>query len=351
MTNIFSKYTDLNRPGSFSGLSGFKKNNKKFTKLRIKKELFEQNTYTQHVLPIRNFKRNKVIVGGIDDTWQADLVDVQKLKYQNKHNNYILTVIDVFSKFAWTVPIKFKKANDTYEAFKKIIKSSNRIPKKLHIDGGNEFKGKCKAYLEELNIDLYVVESKMKASVVERFNRTLKEKMWRMFTFNKNKKYYDSLPLLIDSYNRSYHRSIKNKPIEISKNNEDKTFFNLYGFKKEQGGPNELVHFKFKVDDYVRVVISKNLFEKGYTSNWSDDLFMIHQKIPRIPPVYKIKTLNNDILTKSFYEQEIQLVRETEFPIDAFEVLQSDKENILVKKLNAEQAAPYWVNKNKFLNE
>lgn len=351
MSSLLNKYTDPSIPGSFSGLSGFEKNNKKFTNDQIKKELLDQKTYTQHVLPFRNFKRNKVIVGGIDDTWQADLVDVQKLKYQNKHYNYVLTVIDVFSKYAWALPIKFKKANDTYEAFKTIIENSKRIPKKLHIDGGNEFKGRCKTYLEELKIELYIVESKMKASVVERFNRTLKEKMWRMFTFNNNKKYFDALPLLLDSYNKSYHRSIKNKPYKISKKNEDITFYNLYGFKKEQGGPNELIQFKFSLGDYVRVVITKNLFEKGYTSNWSDDLFIIDEKIPRIPPVYKLRTLNNEILTRSFYEQEIQLVKENEFPIDTFEVLESDKEKILVKKLNEEQAEPYWVNKKQFLNE
>ncbi len=112
-----------------------------------------------------------------------------------------------------------------------------------------------------------------------------------------------------------------------------------------------LINFKFSLRDYVRVVITEKLFEKGYSSNWSDDIFIIDEKIPRIPPVYKLKTFNNKILTRSFYEQEIQVVKENEFPINTFEDLESEKEKILVKKLNEEKAEPYWVNKKQFLNE
>lgn len=81
---------------------------------------------------------------------------------------------------------------------------------------------------------------------------------------------------------------------------------------------------------------------------WS---IIIDEKIPRIPHVYKLKTFNNKILTRSFYEQEIQWVKENEFPINTFEVLEFYKEKILIKKLNEEKAEPYWVNKKQFLNE
>ena len=120
MSKILSDYINPEIPGAFSGLSGFKKNNN-FSDKKIENELFKTRVFTQHVIPRRTFKRRRVIVPEIDDTWQADLVDVQKLKYQNKHFNYILTVIDCFSKYAWAIPIKSKSANDTYEAIKKII--------------------------------------------------------------------------------------------------------------------------------------------------------------------------------------------------------------------------------------
>lgn len=348
MTEILKAYTNPSNPGSFAGLSGFLKNNNKFSKKNVEKDLLKLNVYTQHTLPKRKFKRTKIMVPGIDDTWQADLVDVQKIKYHNKHYKYILTVIDCFSKQAWAEPIKFKKASDTYIAFKKIIENSNRVPLNLHIDGGNEFKGECKKYLESKNINLYITESKMKASIVERFNRTLKEKMWRLFTLNKNKKYVEFLPLLIQNYNNSYHRSIKNKPSEINKKNELETFKNLYGFDREKGSQS-FIKFKFKAGDYVRCVLSKNLFSKGYTINWTDELFIISIRHPSSPPTYKIKSLEGELLTKTFYEEELQRVLIDEFPYDTFQVLKEENNKIYIDKLNSENSEPFWINKKEFL--
>ena len=105
------------------------------------------------------------MVPAIDHTWQADLIDVQKINYQNSHNNYILTVIYCFSKYAWAIPIKTKHATNVQLAFKKIIEGSKRKTLKLHVDGGNEFKGICKKYLEELNIQLYITESEKKRKI------------------------------------------------------------------------------------------------------------------------------------------------------------------------------------------
>jgi hypothetical protein len=163
-----------------------------------------------------------------------------------------------------------------------------RIPKKLHIDGGTEFLGNCKKYLESLKIKTYITNSKLKASIIERFNRTIKAKMWRMFSLNNNKKYIHKIDDLLENYNNSYHRIIKNKPINITQSNENLTFKILYGFSKEEGGTNEIIKFKYKIGDFVKVVKDKNIFEKSYTSNWTDEIFVITQNIPRVPPV-KIK--------------------------------------------------------------
>jgi hypothetical protein len=349
--SILNKYTNPNEPGSFAGLSGFVQNNKNIKQKNAKYILLKEEAFTQHVLPRKNFKRNKVIVGGLDHLWQADLIDVQKLKYQNKHYNYILTVIDVFSKYGWAIPIKFKRAEDTYNAFKFIIESSGRKPRKLHIDAGREFYGKCKNYLESLGIKVYIVESELKASVVERFNRTLKEKIWRLFTLTNKKVYHCYIPQLLNNYNNSYHRSIKNKPSNITHANESKTFEILNGFKRERGGPDDYIEFKYNKGDYVRVVLKKKTFDKAYTKNWTDEIYIISEKIPRNPPVYKIKSLYNEEITKSFYQQQLQLVSPELFPIDSFEVLDHSGENILVLKLNDEDAKPSWVNESEFLSQ
>jgi len=347
MSSVLDAYTKAKNPGAFSGLAGFEKNNKNIK--NSKQTLLKKDFYTNQILPRKNFKRLKVIVAGIDNTWQADLIDVKKIKYENKHFSYILTVIDVFSKFGWAVAIKNKQANECFKAFKHIIESSNRKPKKLHIDGGKEFKGECQKYLHSLGIKTYIVESKLKASIVERFNRTIKNKMWRMFQFKNNKKYIDELDDLLANYNNSYHRSIKNKPININKCNENKTFEILYGFAKEEGGLNEYARTIYKKGDYVRKVLDKAIFEKSYTSNWSNDLFLISEIIPGNPTVYKIKTLYNENLSKSFYENQLLKV----YPnVDTFQVLDSKNNKILVQQLNNEQEAPpKWANKKDFLRQ
>ena len=350
MSKILSDYINPEIPGAFSGLSGFKKNNN-FSDKKIENELFKTRVFTQHVIPRRTFKRRRVIVPEIDDTWQADLVDVQKLKYQNKHFNYILTVIDCFSKYAWAIPIKSKSANDTFDAIKKIIEESNRTPKKLHVDEGNEFSGKFKSYLESKNVIMYATESELKASIVERFNRTIKEKMWRMFTANKNKKYVDLLPQLMKNYNNSYHRSIKNKPSLINKKNERETFRILYGHYIDEP-PNQFIIFKYKKGDYVRTVIPKGLFDKGYTIKWSDEIFIIDKQLSFQPPTYKIKALDGEEISKSFYEEQLKKVINEEFPLDTYKVIDTKNNKILVQKLNTSNTEPpFWIEKTKFLNE
>lgn len=103
----------------------------------VKEWLHRQNVYTLHK-PIRhNFPTRRVIVSSVDDQWQADLVDMQKYKTQNENINYILTVMDIFSKYAWAIPIKKKTGNDIAEAFQNIFKE--RIPRKIHTDKGLEF--------------------------------------------------------------------------------------------------------------------------------------------------------------------------------------------------------------------
>ncbi len=256
-----------------------------------------------------------------------------------------MTVIDCFSKFAWVEPIKTKHAINTKEAFQKIIEKSGRIPLKLHIDGGNEFRGKCKEYLESLNIQMYITDSEKKAAIVERFNKTIKEKMWRMFTLNENKKYVNNLDDLVENYNNSFHRSIKNKPKNINKTNENDTFKILYD-------KSIIIEFKFQKGDYVRVVIDKDMkFKKGYTSNWSDEIFIIAQRKPGDPVKYKIKALDGTLMTKSFYEPQLQKVNYDEFPIDSFMVLDEKNDKLKIEKLNSKQEQIIWVDKNRFLDE
>ena len=262
INKIIEKYTNPSLPGSFSGLSGFLKNNREFKNNQlVKKAIRSLPAYTLHK-PIRHrFPRRKTIVEGIDDQWQVDLVDLTKESGSNFNYKYILTCIDVFSKYAWAIPILNKSAKTTKEAFEKIF-ADGRSPKYIFSDDGKEFKGECKQLLDAKSIILVITTSKMKAAVVERFNRTLKETIYRYFTYMKGQvkksnlaanRYMDQLPNFIKAYNNEYHRSIKMSPAQVNKSNEKEVFKNLYGYAYNEA-PDDYVKVAFKPETYVCTV-------------------------------------------------------------------------------------------------
>ena len=353
---IIDTYTNPLLPGSFSGLSGFIKNNKQYRNSRFAKSTLQSiPAYTLHKSIKYSFKRTKTLVQGIDDEWQVDLVDVSNISGSNSKFKFILTCIDVFSKFAWAIPILNKSAASSTEAFKLILKSG-RLPNDIYSDDGNEFKGECKKFLEAKGIQIYVSTTKVKAAVVERFNRTLKDKMYRYFTFKKdvekttnlyNKRYLEVLPKLIQAYNNTYHRSIKMTPNQVNEKNKDDVFFNLYGYKSNEGDES-LVKIRFKPGMYVRLVKSKNIFEKGYTASWSKNIFIIDKVYAQIPILYQVKNMDTGLIEGTYYAEELQNVQ---LPFDTFEVLEESDKTLKVKKLNSEESNTEIVDKNNFLKE
>ena len=159
----------------------------------------------------KKFPRRKVYVSGVDKIWAADLVDVKTFSKFNGGIKYLLAVIDIFSKYGWMVPLKDKTGRSVAAALKRIFKE--RKPTKMWVDKGKEFYNKDVQAL----IELYSTENEEKSSVVERWNRTMKEKMWKYFSANSTRKYIDVLDQMVDDYNHSKHSSIKMTPVEASK--------------------------------------------------------------------------------------------------------------------------------------
>jgi hypothetical protein len=200
-------------------------------------------------------------VAGIDDQWEIDLIDVRNIKGYNNGISYILCCIDVFSKFAWAKAIKSKDANECKRVFQEILLESKRKPNYLYMDSGNEFKGEFKSFCKSKNILIIPTNSKLKATIVERFNRTLKEKMWRMFTHHasikslKPKNFTLYLDELIYSYNHSIHRSIKRSPASVNKRNGSSIRNILYQ------DDDKILYFNFKIGEYVRISEDKKIFD------------------------------------------------------------------------------------------
>ena len=213
-------YFDTKSPVAFtSPLALYREARKRYPSLtfrQVKTSLQSKDTYTLHK-PVRyNFLRNRVIVTGIDDQWQADLVDISSLARFNKGYKFLLTCIDAFSKFAWVVPLKNKSGETLVNGFQSIL-DLGRSPEKLDwqrnwISQSRNFP----SFLKERNIHFFTTNSELKASVVERFNRTLKTRMWKYFTAKNTRVYIDILQDIVHAYNNSYHRSIGQAPASVS---------------------------------------------------------------------------------------------------------------------------------------
>ena len=293
-------YFDPKRVGSYGGVNALRRVTRAPVKA-VKQWLSEQDAYTLHK-PVRiRFKRRRVIVGGRNHQWQADLVDLSKLKKDNDGYVFLLTVIDVFSKRAWCVPLKNKSASSLVTALKGLL--VNIAPTTLQTDKGLEFLNiSVRRLLKEHGVHHFSTHNEeTKASIVERFNRTLKTRMWRYFTKYQTVRYIDALQDFVQSYNDTYHRSIGMAPSQVNAANQEEVWQRLYGHDGK-GVP------KFKVDDRVRISKAKRRFEKGYMANWSEELFTIREVHASDPPVYRLVDDLGEVLDGTFYEPELQKV-------------------------------------------
>jgi transposase InsO family protein len=283
---------------------------------RVQKFLHDQHAYSLHKQIKRNFKRNKTYVGGIDRQWQADLADMASISQFNDGVRFLLTVIDVFSKFAWVIPVKSKTSQSLVEAFQKLFnQSAPRRPRRLQTDKGTEFLNKhVKRLLEEQNIEHFTGNSDKKAAVVERFNRTIKHRIWRYFTAKRTYKYLDILQKMVDSYNHSVHRSIGMAPADVKPEHEAKIWVKLYG----DGGRTSGEKQKIKHNQMVRVSRVKGQFEKGYLPNWSEEHFNVEESNQRPYPrkVYKLRDYSGEPVEGSWYREELQPISENKYYID-----------------------------------
>ena len=216
--------------------------------------------------------------------WQADLVDLAKLASYNKGFKYLLTCIDVLSRYALVVPLKDKTGKTLKEAFQVIFKTG-RQPIRLQTDRGTEFTNRVfQKFLKENDVHFFTTyNEETKVSIVERFNRTLKTKMWKYFTHRETLTYVDVLSEMVASYQTTVS-------------------MRLYGRK----GPKQSC--KFSPGDRMRLSKAKRTFKKGYLPNWTEELFTIVRCVETRPPVYLVKDDHGEILEGTFYAEELQKV-------------------------------------------
>ena len=300
-------YTDPKAPGSFGGLDkayrAWKKIYPSLTRKQVDEWAQSELSYTLHRPSQKKIRRRKVLSHTIDYLWEADLVDMTKLSRQNKGYKFLLVVIDTFSKFAFVEPLKNKSGAEILRAFSTILRESKRKPQKLRTDQGTEFtNAPFQNYLRKQEIGFYTANSSVKPSIVERYNKTLKGRMYRHFTALNTLRYVDVLQDLVNSYNATFHRSIGMAPNRVSLLNVGLVRRRLQ--KRSQ----KKVKQKYKLGDYVRLSLAKRLFKKGYMNNFTEEIFVVSECLLRDPPVYKVKDLLDRPIEGTFYTEELQKV-------------------------------------------
>jgi len=284
--------------------------------------------YTLHKPRRRRFPTLPVIVGGLDDQWVADLVEVQSLAKYNRGIRYLLTVLDVLSKYAWVQPLKAKTGLALVKAFDKILKQGRR-PNRLQTDRGKEFYNRTfQRWLKEQGIQHFSTEGDAKTSVVERFNRTLKERLYRYFTAANPLRFDHVLPDLVQGYNATRHRSIGMAPQDVTWTNEEAVWKRLYDQRLKRKRPQP----KFKVGDRVRLNKIYRTFEKGYLPGWTEEVFVVHRVVPGPVPSYKIGEWDDTPVQGTFYDADLQKVHVSDQALFRIEkVLKRQKDRWLVK--------------------
>ena len=303
-------------------------------------EILSQELHKQKRI---NFERRRVISNHIDHIWGIDLITMIKYSKQNNNYKYILTVIDFFSKHSWCYPLKNKNSNEIISCFKDIFKKSKRKPKMIQSDEGSEFINKqVQKFFNDNYIKWYHTYNRdIKCSICERFNRTILNKIYKNFTLNNNTIWIKDLNKLVEEYNNSYHRTIKMKPIDGSKKSNENIVRKNYNFEIIDKKP------KFKIGDKVRISLLKNTFEKGYTSNWSEQIYIIYDIKSSNVHYYYLKDLNGNKIDGMFYEQELLKTNMKENDLYIIEkIIKKVGNKYLVKWRGYESSFNSYVNKN-----
>ena len=249
--------------------------------------------------PKKYYATNKTDVYHIDDIWSLDILDLKDYGPENNRGyRYVLVVIDNFSKFGWTIPLKNKNAQTIKDSFKNIMLSSKRKPNLIETDRGKEFYNNIfQDFLIKNIIKLYSRNSSYGAVFAERFNRTIRDLLKKVVFERGDANWIDVLPTITKLYNNRVHSSTKLSPKDASlKKNEGFVYKNLLDKRKK-------VIPKFQINDLVRVADLKKTFSKGDTTNWSYKLYEITEIINDTIPAYKIDKLperyNESLLKKT----------------------------------------------------
>ena len=285
-------YLDVKNPSSYSS--------------NVHAFMAQKKSISLHKRKIRNFKRRPIIVPGPFHSICADLIDYSMYSRKNHGYKYILCVVDMFSRFNFVRALKSKRAEEVAGKLEEIISEMQFIPRFFTSDKGGEFDVRnvfIKSLLvERYHMIVYYTTGPKKNSMVERFNRTLKERIERYFTETNNQCWVDILQDFSENINQSVNRSIGMPPSAVSLDNADIISKRLYPNRGKK-----VTCDKILIGDRVRIVLPQGVFDKGYKKSWSEKIYTVHAIEKSMGfCLYILK--DETVLPRKFYISELNFV-------------------------------------------
>lgn len=318
--NIYNNYLKPSHPTAFSSSGNIRRYYRgKYDTNTINKTLANVDSYTLH----REYKRPRVsnpfFIYSLREQIQMDLIDIRQLSQHNDGVTFLLTAIDCFSKKAWVRPLQNKSAATSLEAITKLVNEVDPPIRAVFFDRGSEFVNKqVSAFLQGKDITIMHPSSEKKASIVERFNRSLQDLIYRYMTENETFRYLNVLQDLTSAYNNRGHRTLRYlTPNEAEKKeNWGKVLCSLNIHYAKAVGKSQKP--KLSIGQTVRVAKLGDKMSRGYQERFNQEYFKIVDINKRMPiPMYKLQSMNDNLIIQgNFYANELQVVNGDIFKVD-----------------------------------
>lgn len=306
-------YYDPKSPASYSGAkklyTAAKELHVPVTHEQIRRWLANQYTYQVHKKTKKKFRRRQVAVSGIKSQLDADLMDLGKLRHDQCQ--YLLIVINVFTRKLFVAPLLTKTSKEVTEAMSHISQRST-IPKKIRTDQGKEFVSSVfQNLMSRLNIKHFTsLDYGSKANFTERVIRTLRNKIQKYLTENKTTEWLSELPNLVCPYNSTTHSSTRVPPDKLTNENESQVWYKLFGHNYQ---PRSLKkESRLNVGTFVRITKSRGGFSKDSDKTFSSEVFVVTQVRRTNPTTHELEDLKGELIQGGFYRQELQPVDRTQ---------------------------------------
>ena len=285
-----------------------------FTITYLKKWLSDQDAYSLQKARRHRFKTANVRVTAIGEHLDIDLLSMSNLAEENDGVRFLLCCIDILSRKLWVRPLKNKTAKEVLSAMKDILSDISPIKvQKIRADKGTEFSNQWfKKYMKTKNIYFFTTNNPPKSNFVERVQRTLKERLYRMMRHKRTYRYIDQLQNVVSSYNQTSHRGLSGmSPNSVNKSNEADVWAQMYLNK-----PGKVITkptFQFNKGDLVRISFTKQPFQRAYQEQYTTEVFKVVGRIIKQGiPMYKLNDLKGENIQGLFYTTELQKVNKDE---------------------------------------